>query len=84
MAPNTKTAVSLQKRFNRMSRAKSSRKVFLRRLQRLTTRVSTRRLAKRGVASGMTRKTLHPVVQTSKVLPTPFDAGALRTIPGQK
>lgn len=84
MAPNTKTDVSLQKRFNRMSRAKSSRQVFLRRLQRLTTRVSTRRLAKREVTSGMTRKTLHPVVQTSKVLPTPFDAGTLRTIPGQK
>jgi hypothetical protein len=84
MAPSTKTVVSLKKLSNCISRPKSSRKIFLRRLQRLTARVYTRRLVKRGVTPGMTRKTLHPAVQTSTALPTSFDVGALRTLPGQK
>jgi hypothetical protein len=84
MAPSTKTVVFLKKLSPYISRPKSSRKIFLRRLQRLTARVYTRRLAKREVTPGMTRKTLHPTVKTSTTLPTPFDVGALRTLPGQK
>jgi ribosomal protein S4 len=81
---NINVNASLKKLIALNLRSKFVTKSEVQRLQRGINRVRSRRVTKRGVKHVMTRKTLLPVIWSSKDLLTTFDTGALRTIPGKK